>query len=172
AQFAQCQPHLERAGDRSAHRSFGVHPLAQFAAAGQRRAEDDIGVSGQVLRDRVDDDVGAEVERRLQQRSGEGVVDGYKDPRLLAAAISAGTSATSSIGFVGDSIHSSPEAVPDSLPPAAGRSAPEPGAEAADPFSAAASRAAVTAAVSAMSTVTSSNPCLSAICAAEASAPW
>jgi N12 class adenine-specific DNA methylase len=83
AQSAQCQPHLEGAGDRSAHRSFGVHPLAQFAVAGQRRAEDDIGVSGQVLRDRVDDDVGAEVERRLQQRSGERVVDGHKDPPLL-----------------------------------------------------------------------------------------
>ncbi len=75
AQAAQGEPRLERAGDRAVHAPVGAQPLGDDRVARDRRAEQHVGVAGQVLGDRVHDHVGAEVERALHERGGEGVVD-------------------------------------------------------------------------------------------------
>ena len=66
------------------------------------RAADDVAVAAAVLRRRVRDDVGAERERALQVRRGEGVVDDER-PRPASCAISASAamSAMPSSGLVG-----------------------------------------------------------------------
>ena len=64
-------------------------------------------MAGEVLRRRVEDDVRAEVERPLEDRRGERVVDDDERPRPVAAALaddaapSAAMSTTLRSGFVG-----------------------------------------------------------------------
>jgi len=52
-----------------------IHPLDQFAAAADDATER-IGVTAEVLGSRMQGDIGAELERVLIDRRGEGVVDG------------------------------------------------------------------------------------------------
>ena len=81
---AQHQPGVERAGDR-AHRVLVVgQPLAELGVGDDQRAADDVGVPAEVLRRRVDDDVGAERQRLLQVGRGEGVVDDEQRARARA----------------------------------------------------------------------------------------
>ena len=65
-------------GDRAVHGAVAVQPPASAASRGDRGAEHDVGVAGQVLGHRVHDDVRAVVERPLHQRRREGVVDGHQ----------------------------------------------------------------------------------------------
>ena len=82
--------------------------LEDGRVARQHRALDQIGMPGQILRDAVDDEVGAELERLLEEGRRERVVDDDQgavrvgEPRQIAAM-----SDTSSRGLVGDSIHTS-----------------------------------------------------------------
>ena len=61
-------------------------PLVEGAtgirAGGDDGAEEHVAVAGEVLRHRVHDDVGAVLERALEQRGREGVVDDREDPAL------------------------------------------------------------------------------------------
>ena len=81
-----------RAGPGSSRRRGGCRPWrsagrrAARAASGSRpidRAADDVGVAVQVLGRRVHDQVGAELERALEVRRHEGVVDGEAGRRAL-----------------------------------------------------------------------------------------
>ncbi len=86
AQPAQRQPDLERPGDRAVQRAVGDEALVVGAtgirARGDHRAEQHVAVAGEVLGHRVDDDVGAQLERALAQGGGEGVVDHRGHPAL------------------------------------------------------------------------------------------
>ena len=74
---------------------------------GDHGAEEDVAVAGEVLGHRVHDDVGAELERPLEQGGGEGVVDDGRARRARGPRPSSvGRSATSSSGLVGDSSQS------------------------------------------------------------------
>ena len=75
AQAAQREPHLERSGDRPVQRAVRVQPGVQVVVVGQRGAEHDVGVPGEVLGHGVHDDVGAVLERALHQGRRERVVD-------------------------------------------------------------------------------------------------
>ena len=80
-------PHRERlepaqhevAVERARHRADRVleepDPLGELGIVRGREPADDVGVAAEVLRGRVHHDVGAELERALQVRRGERVVD-------------------------------------------------------------------------------------------------
>ena len=101
----------EEAVERAGHRADGVLHEAHAARAAPAsrdddRAADDVGVPAEVLRRRVHDDVGAELERALDDRRGERVVDGDERVAACAPAIAA-MSTTLSSGFVGVSTQTS-----------------------------------------------------------------
>ena len=75
AQAAQRQPRLEGAGDRAEQVAPALQHGVQLVVAGDHRAHEHVAVAGEVLRRRVHDQVDVELQRRLQQGSGEGVVD-------------------------------------------------------------------------------------------------
>ena len=97
AQPAQREPGLPRPGDGAAGGAAGVEPAAQLGVGGHRRAHDEVGVAGEVLRHRVHDDVGALGERALRQRRREGVVHHREHP--------GGTGRGGQRGDVGDLEH-------------------------------------------------------------------
>ena len=73
-----------------------------------QRAADDVGVAVQVLRHRVRDDVGAELERALEVRRHERVVDARAARRARwQTSATAAMSTSLSIGLVGVSTHTS-----------------------------------------------------------------
>ena len=72
---AQDEPRVERAGHRAERVLQELQPLGDRRVVRADEAADDVGVAADVLRRRVDDDVGAVLERALQVRRGEGVVD-------------------------------------------------------------------------------------------------
>ena len=79
-----------------------ANAVVEFFVVGQQRAADDVGVPADVLRRRVQHDVGAQQQRLLQRRRGEGVVHQhlYVRRRRPVAAIGA-MSAIDSSGLVG-----------------------------------------------------------------------
>ena len=72
---AEHEPRVERPGDRAERVLQEAEPLRDRLVVRRDHAGDDVGVAAEVLRRRVDHDVGAEVERVLQVRRGERVVD-------------------------------------------------------------------------------------------------
>ena len=60
--------------------------LGELGVGRDQRAAHDVGVAAEVLGGRVHDDVGAELERLLQVRRGEGVVDHQQRPGLAGEA--------------------------------------------------------------------------------------
>ena len=77
AQAAQREPGLERAGDRADQVAAALEHGVQLVVAGDHGTHQHVAVAGEELGRRVHDDVGAELERLLQQRGGEGVVDDH-----------------------------------------------------------------------------------------------
>jgi hypothetical protein len=84
AQPAQGQPRLQRAGDRADQVAAALQHVVQLLVLHHQRAHDHVAVAGEDLGDRVKDDVGAELERLLQQGCGERVVDDDRRPGLVA----------------------------------------------------------------------------------------
>ena len=77
---AQHQEAIERAG-HAAHRVLEEpEPLGDRRVAGDRDPEDRVAVAREVLRRRVEDDVRAEVQRTLERRRRERVVDHEERP--------------------------------------------------------------------------------------------
>ena len=74
-QPAQHEPRVERAGHGAERLLQEVEALGERVVVRRDEAADDVAVAAEVLRRRVDDDVGAEVERLLQVRRRERVVD-------------------------------------------------------------------------------------------------
>ena len=74
-QAAQHQVAVERGGDAAGGVLDEAEPLGERVVARHRRAADHVGVAVQVLGRRVDDEVGPELQRPLEVRGGEGVVD-------------------------------------------------------------------------------------------------
>ena len=72
---AQDEPGVERPGNRAERLLQEEETFCDRRVVRRGEAADHVGVSAEVLRRRVHDDVRAEGERRLQVRSGEGVVD-------------------------------------------------------------------------------------------------
>ena len=80
AQAAEDQEAVERAG-YAAHRVLQeAEPLGDRGVARHGDSEDGVAVPGEVLRGRVEGDVGAQVERPLEGRRGERVVDDEQRP--------------------------------------------------------------------------------------------
>ena len=106
--------------------------LRERRVGGHHGAHQQVGVPAEVLRRAVHDDVGAELQRPLEQRRGERVVDRRAAPRGRGRRrASAGRSATSISGFVGVSSHSS--AAPSHAASVASVSAMSTGVEASRP---------------------------------------
>ncbi len=74
-QPAQDEPAVERAGDGAERLLEEREALRDRVVVRREEAADDVGVAAEVLRRRVQDDVGSERERLLEVRSREGVVD-------------------------------------------------------------------------------------------------
>ena len=72
---AQHEPRVERAGHRAERLLQEVEALGERVVVRRDEAADGVAVAAEVLRRRVDDGVGAEVERLLQVRRRERVVD-------------------------------------------------------------------------------------------------
>ena len=72
---AQHQPRVERAEDRARGVLHEPQPLDVLVARGDDHAADAVAVAVQVLGRAVHDQVGAELDRPLDVRAGEGVVD-------------------------------------------------------------------------------------------------
>ena len=72
---AQHEPRVERPRDRAERLLQEAEALRDRRVVRAREAADDVRVAAEVLRRRVEDDVGAERERLLEIRRGEGVVD-------------------------------------------------------------------------------------------------
>lgn len=64
-----------------------AQPLVNVVVAGDRRAHDDIRVAVHVFGQRVDDHIGAQLERTLQVRREECVVDDDDDLRMKSKRI-------------------------------------------------------------------------------------
>ena len=98
---AQHQVAVERAG----HGAHGVleeaRALGDAGVVGRHEPADDVGVAAEVLRRRVHDHVGAERERLLQVRRGEGVVDDARSAPCLVR--DRATAAMSTIAAAGSS---------------------------------------------------------------------
>ena len=73
---AQDEPAIERAGYGTERLLQEVQALRNRRIVGRREAADDVRMTSQILRRRVDDEVGAELQRALQVGRGERVVDG------------------------------------------------------------------------------------------------
>ena len=87
---AQCQPAVEWTRDGARRILDKAEPFGDIVAPGDEHAADHIRVPVQVLRRRVQNDVGAELERLLEVRRGEGVVDDEQRPRLAGDRASRG----------------------------------------------------------------------------------
>jgi hypothetical protein len=74
ADAAQHQPGLERSWDAAEEGAGALEAVAELEVARHEGAHDDVRVTGQGLRRAVQHDVGAEVQRSLQDRRREGVV--------------------------------------------------------------------------------------------------
>ena len=72
---AEHEPAVERAGDGAERLLQELQALGDGRVVGRGEAADHVGVAAQVLRRRVEDDVGAELERALEVGRGERVVD-------------------------------------------------------------------------------------------------
>ena len=72
---AEHEPRVERSGHRAERLLQEREPLRDRVVVRREEAADDVRVPADVLRRRVEDDVGAERERLLEVRRGEGVVD-------------------------------------------------------------------------------------------------
>ena len=72
---AEHQVAVERARHRADRVLQEPDALGDLGVVGGREPADDVGVAAEVLRGRVHDDVGAELERPLQERRRERVVD-------------------------------------------------------------------------------------------------
>ena len=75
AQAAQREPGLERPGRVALHVAAALEHGVELVVAGDDRAELEVAVAGEVLGRRVQHHVGAELERPLEQRREERVVD-------------------------------------------------------------------------------------------------
>ena len=104
---AQGQPAVHR----PRHRPDGVleepGPLEQLGHRGHQGPADHVGVPAQVLGRGVDDQVGPELERLLQERGGEGVVDRAQRPGGMGRLGRPAMSTTPSSGLVGVSTQTS-----------------------------------------------------------------
>ncbi len=81
-QAAQREKAVERAADAADRVLQEPDLVGQLFGRGDRDAADHVGVAVQILRRRVHDDVGAELERPLHPRARERVVDDREDPAL------------------------------------------------------------------------------------------
>ncbi len=72
---AQRQPGLEGAGRRAEQVAAALEHAVELVVVGDDRPHQHVAVPGEVLGRRVHDDVGAQRQRLLEQRRGEGVVD-------------------------------------------------------------------------------------------------
>ncbi len=107
-QPAEDEPRVERPGHGAERVLEEGEPLCDGRIVRAGEAADEVGVAAEVLRRRVDDDVGAELERPLEVRGRERVVDDeHGAPAARAASATARMSTTFSSGFVGDSIQTS-----------------------------------------------------------------
>ena len=86
AQPAQRQERLEGPGHRPAHAAAGGEGGGDLRVARHRGPHHQVGVSGQQLGRAVDHDVRAQVQRALQERGGQGVVDGDAHARGVRSA--------------------------------------------------------------------------------------
>ena len=98
---ARDQERVERAQHRAERLLQEAQVLGDRVVVRHRRAADHVAVPADVLGRRVDHDVRAERERRLEVRRAERVVDDDQLPRASAAAPSAAMSIKRSIGLVG-----------------------------------------------------------------------
>ena len=104
-QAAQREEAVERRRNPAERVLEEAQPLAHRAIARADEAADDVGVAADVLGRRVHDDVGAQLERLLQVRARERVVDDQQRRRRRARRRrSRAMSSTFSSGFVGVSI--------------------------------------------------------------------
>ena len=71
--------------DGAVQRAALSHGVGPRRRPGHDRPQDEIGVAGEELGDAVDDDVGAEVERALEQRRRKGVVDDDGETAIVGA---------------------------------------------------------------------------------------
>ena len=108
AQAAQDEEAIERPGHRTHRVLEEAQPLRDRVVRVTATPDDRVGVAGQVLRRRVEHDVGAERQRPLDGRRGERVVDhDQRPPAALGRAPLDGPAATAPMstvlrsGFVG-----------------------------------------------------------------------
>ena len=90
AEAAQAEVGLQRAGRRAAEFSRLTQDVQVGVAADDRGAEEQVGVAADGLGGAVDDDVGAEFQRALQQRRGERVVHDAEQRSLARGGAQAG----------------------------------------------------------------------------------
>ena len=98
---AHGQVGVERAGDRTRAVLQETEPGVEFLVIGHQRAADHVGVPTDVLGRRVQNDVGAQRQRLLQRRRGEGVVHQHLYPEVPASRRWPGCPAIDSSGLVG-----------------------------------------------------------------------
>ena len=98
---AQDEAAVERAGHRAERLLEEEEPLRDRRRRRRDEAADDVGVAAEVLRRRVDDDVGAELERALEVRRRERVVDDEQRAGLVRGVGGRAMSTMFSIGFDG-----------------------------------------------------------------------
>ncbi len=79
-QTAEREPAVERRRDRAGGVLQELDRLEDARVTREDRALDEVGVTGQVLRHAVHDDVGAELEGLLKERRGKRVVDDQQRP--------------------------------------------------------------------------------------------
>ena len=84
AQAAQGEPGLQRPGDGADQVAPAFEDVVQLVVADHERAHHHVAVAGEELGHRVQHDVGAELERPLDEGSGEGVVDDDRGAGLVA----------------------------------------------------------------------------------------
>ena len=94
-------PGVERAERRAGLAQESVQIVGDEFLVGEDDAAEAAALAVDVLGRRIDDDVGAELERLLEERRGEDVVDDQPRPGLWAISATAAMSITSSVGLVG-----------------------------------------------------------------------
>ncbi len=80
---AQCQVAVEGSGGSAQQHPSDSQLLGEVFVAGNEGAHQQIRVSAKGLGDAVHHDVGAQVQGRLQDRGGEGVVDEHQRPGVV-----------------------------------------------------------------------------------------
>ena len=89
-QSAQREPTVERRGNGAGRVLQELDRLEHRGILGESRALNQVGVSGEIFRDAVNDDVGAEFERLLEAGRGEGVVDDHERAAAVREAADRG----------------------------------------------------------------------------------